>query len=494
MGATNNEVRAKELAGMTDVEKEIKKIVDTGPADGTMGVLAKSKVITLLQKLSDQFGRPEYKNTINNIQSGRSGSETTSMFADVKKARAAIEKEDKQDQAEVKVQRKKTRELRLIYDDKKASYETSTREHNESAQRTIISKDALAATKKDKAEADKLRAEEIKVIADAKEKVKELIAVRKPKSQQSMLELQLNNERANSATEKLKAILKTLRADVNLEEKTQLAILNRIKAMEKAAREAMEAAETKWNAQKIATKAAYKKFESAHGEWEGSEMALAQEQAVAEQERKVIGEVRGMIKKLEAASLKTLGNCPMDKNGTPCSGQGVCEKEKNGLGARCKCTGYGKTGYDCGLCKFGYKDVNGACTKVFETAVSFIQMDGKDYSAEDMNDLIEEATKAKDVRDIFDKHWNANKTQEAADKKDYETKKIKHKKIYKKLTIIQAMYDFEHPLRMKELEIITLLDNIILKLEGKKVHSSTPAPSNAVVKSNFKTTSAPTTA
>merc|ERR1711977_614153 len=201
------------------------------------------------------------------------------------------------------------------------------------------------------------------------------------------------------------------------------------------------------------------------GEWEGSEMALAQEQAVAEQERKVIGEVRGMIKKLEAASLKTLGNCPMDKNGAPCSGQGVCEKEKNGLGARCKCTGYGKTGYDCGLCKFGYKDVNGACTKVFETAVSFIQMEGKDYSADDMNDLIEQLQAGR-----------------------------VHKKIYKKLTIIQAMYDFEHPLRMKELEIITLLDNIILKLEGKKVHSSTPAPSNAVVKSNFKTTSAPTTA
>merc|ERR1711959_558495 len=247
--------------------------------------------------------------------------------------------------------------------------------------------------------------------------------------------------------------------------------------------------------QKIATKAAYKKFESAHGEWEGSEMALAQEQAVAEQERKVIGEVRGMIKKLEAASLKTLGNCPMDKNGAPCSGQGVCEKEKNGLGARCKCTGYGKTGYDCGLCKFGYKDVNGACTKVFETAVSFIQMEGKDYSADDMNDLIEQLQAGrvnkkeqsgieKLLRQLEDKLdaqeklliEEATKAQEAADKKDYEIKKIKHKKIYKKLTIIQAMYDFEHPLRMKELEIITLLDNIILKLEGKKVHSSTPAP------------------
>merc|ERR1712070_794039 len=91
--------------------------------------------------------------------------------------------------------------------------------------------------------------------------------------------------------------------------------------------------------------------------------------------------------------------------------------------------------------------------------------------------LIEESTKAKDVRDIFDKHWKANVTQEAA---------------YKKLTIIQAMYDREHPLRMKELEIITLLDGIVAKLEGKAVHASTPAPSNAVVKSEIKTTSAPT--
>ena len=36
--------------------------------------------------------------------------------------------------------------------------------------------------------------------------------------------------------------------------------------------------------------------------------------------------------------------------------------------------------------------------------------------------------------------------------------------MYKKLTIIQAMYDREHPLRMKELEIITLLDGIVAKL------------------------------
>jgi len=520
--AKNNEVRAKELAGLTKVEKEVKKVVEEGPADGTMGVLAKSKVITLLQQMESHFHRSVYGNTIDDIQ--RKGAEATSMFSDVTKAREAIDKEDKQDQAEVKVEQKKTRALRVIYDDKKGAYETTVNYHNESVQRREISETALEDTKKDKAAADKLRAEELKVIKEAKDKVAELIAVRKPGTLET---LQLNAYRANAATEKLKTILKQLRDDVNLEETMQLRVLNRIKALEKAARQAMEAAESKYNAQVIATKAAYKKYEGAHGEWEGSEMALAQEQAIAEQERKVIGEVRVMIKKLNAASLKTLGNCPMDKNGVVCSGAGQCTKEKSGLGAKCVCTGYGKTGFDCGLCKFGYKDVNGACIKSFETAVSFIQMDGKDYTADDLNTmienlqagrankeqesgiekllrelegkldaqeklLIEESTKAKDVRDIFDKHWKANVTQEAADKKDWLIKKKKHAIMYRKLTIIQAMYDREHPLRMKELEIITLLDGIVAKLEGKAVHASTPAPSNAVVKSQIKTTSAPT--
>merc|ERR1712070_419701 len=96
--------------------------------------------------------------------------------------------------------------------------------------------------------------------------------------------------------------------------------------------------------------------------------------------------------------------------------------------------------------------------------------------------LIEEATKAKDVRDIFNKHWVANKTQEAIDKK-----------AFKRMKVVQTMYDLEHPLRMKELKIITLLDDIIARLEGKKVHNGTPAPSAQATKSTTTTTSAPTT-
>merc|ERR1712167_48474 len=173
--AKNNEVRAKELAGLTAVEKEVKKVVEEGPADGTMGVLAKSKVITLLQQMESHFHRSVYGNTIDDIQ--RKGAEATSMFSDVTKAREAM---DKQDQAEVKVEQKKTRALRVIYDDKKGAYETSVNYHNESVQRREISETALEDTKKDKAAADKLRAEELKVIKEAKDKVAELIAVRKP--------------------------------------------------------------------------------------------------------------------------------------------------------------------------------------------------------------------------------------------------------------------------------------------------------------------------
>merc|ERR1712072_1417302 len=150
--AKNNEVRAKELAGLTKVEKEVKKVVDEGPADGTMGVLAKSKVITLLQQMESHFHRSVYGNTIDDIQ--RKGAEATSMFSDVTKAREAIDKEDKQDQAEVKVEQKKTRALRVTYDEKKGAYETSVNYHNESVQRREISETALEDTKKDKAAAD----------------------------------------------------------------------------------------------------------------------------------------------------------------------------------------------------------------------------------------------------------------------------------------------------------------------------------------------------
>ena len=543
--AANNEVRSVELRSLNELKTNLDTLVKVGPQDGNLGQLPKSKVIvkkevpeevknTFLQMataLIKKSGRPEYDDMVADLQ--RKGAYTDTLYEDVRKAQDAIAEEDKKDTAEVQVEIKLTRSLRDKYDQAEAERVTAKRLWEEAEQRTQIARDVLADTEKAKAEADKLRAEELKVIQEAKDLVAQLLAVRKSDTsagQQSTALLQLKNARMNDATAELKKIIAQLKADVNKEEMMQLRVLNMIKAKEAAANAAMKAAEAKWEKQKIETAAAYKRFEKSHGEWEGAEMALAQEQAVAANERKVIGEVRGMLKKLEAASLKTLGNCPTGADGTVCNGAGECKKEENGLGAKCVCTAYGKTGFDCSLCKFGYKDVEGACTKVFETAVSFIQTDdGQEYTADNLNKMVEdlqmgrthaeqnrgieallakleqkldaqekvlivEATKAKDVKEIFNNHWNANKTQEAADKADFDSKTVVWKQWFAKKQMIQRLYDYEHPLRMKELELIGLLEEVIARLEGKKVYDGTKAPTPAETKSEYTATKTPTTA
>jgi len=531
--AANNEVRAMELKALKKLRENTDALVKVGPADGTLGTMPASKVIpaavksTLMEaatQLIQKSSRPEYNNLVNDLQ--RKGSDTDQLYKDIEAAEASINAEDKKDAAEVQVEIKKTRDFRGKYDKAEADRVAAKREWEEATQRSTTAKGAHDATVKNKAEADKLRADELKVIEDAKKLVQELLNVRKT---QTTTDVQLQTERANASTQKLRELVATLTKDVKTEEATQLKVLNMMIAAEVAARRKMMIARAVWYKQRTETKAAFKRFEKAHGEWEGTEMALAQEQAVAANERKVIGEVRIMLKKLEAASLKTLGNCPTGADGSVCNGAGVCKKEKNGLGAKCVCTGYGKTGFDCSLCKFGFKDVDGACTKVFETAVSFLQTENKGYTRDDLNQmvedlqegrthakqkrgieellrsleakldaqeklLIEESTKAKDVKEIFEAHWNANKTKEANDKKAFYLSYYQWKAAYKRRQAIQRMYDYEHPLRMKELELLKLLDGIIDKLEGKKVANFTSAPTPAATKSTYSATKAPTTA
>lgn len=542
--STNNEVRAQELEALKKLRTNTDSLVKIGPQDGTLGTMPASKVIlpaaaksTLVEtatQLVQTSSRPEYDNIVTDLQ--RKGTHTDTIYKDIQKAMDVIDAEDKKDAAEVNVEIQKTRAARDVYDGKEAERVTAMRQWEEAQARTAVVVAALAETEKAKADADALRNDELKTIEEAKKMVAKILAVRTnagpaPGAAKTtpLIEMQMQAARANSATEKLKAIVAQLRKDVKTEEAAQLKVLNMMKARERAAFAAMKAAESKWEKQKVETRAAYTRYEKAHGEWEGSEMALAQEQAVAETERTTINQVRTMLKKLEAASLKTLGNCPEGADGTVCNGQGKCQKEKNGLGAKCICTGYGRTGFDCGLCKFGFKDVNGACTKVFETAVNFLQVDNKQYTADDLNSLvtdlqegrihkeegggiekllkaleakldqqekllIEESTKARDVRDIFSKHWNANKTLEASLLKDFKVKSTAHKKAYKSMQQIQAMYDFEHPLRMQELKLMGLLDKVILRLEGKAVYNGTRAPTPAATKSAYTATKAPTTA
>merc|ERR1719498_2093197 len=105
--------------------------------------------------------------------------------------------------------------------------------------------------------------------------VAKLMAVRKTTELQtmSMADLEIQTQRANDSTKKLRAIVAQLRKDVQAEEAMQLKVLNMIRAAYLKSRRAHILAVTAWRKQRIETKAAKKRLEKAHGEWEGTEMA-----------------------------------------------------------------------------------------------------------------------------------------------------------------------------------------------------------------------------
>merc|ERR1712167_482279 len=253
-------------------------------------------------------------------------------------------------------------------------------------------------------------------------------------------------------------------------------------------------------------------------------MALSQETAIAEQERATINSVREMLKKLESAEADVLGSCPLDKIGAVCSGQGACK------------TGSGRTGRDCSMCKFGWKmatgDLKGFCKQVYVPTVTFLQTSSsQQYSVEDLNQAVatlmqtgrhtqsssaiedlltalektladEEAMMRKERDDLKITHDKAETTNHAEKKfmEDWEKKKDKaileeeeQKEIYK---AIYDMYWFEHPMRLKETELLNKLDAIMAKLEGGEVSTGTPtvAPTKHTNTQTHTPTTAPTAA
>merc|ERR1711885_124529 len=162
--------------------------------------------------------------------------------------------------------------------------------------------------------------------------------------------------------------------DVDEEEAMQKMILDERKAAYDQAKSWRIANVSAWKAQVIEFEKSEKTWRKAYGEYHGAEMALSQETAIAEQERATINSVREMLKKLQSAEADTLGNCPLDKIGAVCSGQGDCKTNstdpKRGKYCQCK-SGSGRTGWDCSLCKFGWKmaiaDLNNAVQNLMQT-------------------------------------------------------------------------------------------------------------------------------
>lgn len=285
--------------------------------------------------------------------------------------------------------------------------------------------------------------------------------------------------------------------------------------------------------------AAERAWRKAYGEYHGAEMALSQETAIAEQERATINSVREMLKKLESAEADVLGSCPLDKIGAVCSGQGDCKTNTTDPHRTkyCACkAGSGRTGRDCSMCKFGWKmatgDLKGFCKQVYVPTVTFLQTSSsQQYSVEDLNQAVatlmqtgrhtqsssaiedlltalektladKEAMMRKERDDLKITHDKAETTNHAEKKlmEDWEKKKDKaileeeeQKEIYK---AIYDMYWFEHPMRLKETELLNKLDAIMAKLEGGEVSTGTPtvAPTKHTNTQTHTPTTAPTAA
>merc|ERR1711871_1108160 len=274
--------------------------------------------------------------------------------------------------------------------------------------------------------------------------------------------------------------------DVDDEEMMQKSILDEEELKYNVTKAHRIANVTAWKAQVKVFEAAEKAWRKAYGEYHGAEMALSQETAIAEQERATINS--------------------------------------------------GRTGRDCSMCKFGWKmatgDLKGFCKQVYVPTVTFLQTSSsQQYSVEDLNQAVatlmqtgrhtqsssaiedlltalektladKEAMMRKERDDLKITPDKAETTNHAEKKlmEDWEKKKDRaileeeqQKEIYK---AIYDMYWFEHPMRLKETELLNKLDAIMAKLEGGEVSTGTPtvAPTKHTNTQTHTPTTAPTAA
>merc|ERR1712159_538164 len=193
--------------------------------------------------------------------------------------------------------------------------------------------------------------------------------------------------------------------------------------------------------------------------------------------------VREMLKKLESAEADVLGSCPLDKIGAVCSGQGDCKTNTTDPHRTkyCACkAGSGRTGR------------HTQSSSAIEDLLTALEKTLAD----------KEAMMRKERDDLKITHDKAETTNHAEKKlmEDWEKKKDKaileeeeQKEIYK---AIYDMYWFEHPMRLKETELLNKLDAIMAKLEGGEVSTGTPtvAPTKHTNTQTHTPTTAPTAA
>merc|ERR1711998_170487 len=576
--ATNDEVRAAEEGKVSQLEKTFVKLTGVGPADGTIGLMPASRLLNsgnpnhnkapnvvhlptqaaapaqknaavskqqmeIIQLATQDLAglnpnRAESKDLLALLQTGRSSSKIPEAEDKLVKIKTSIKTERKKDTDAVDAQKKIVKAANLVYEKAEAESVAKKNLKDQADARVVTAKAVVANEQKEYAKAQKIRDSDLATIEKAKVLIRELIATeaKHVAGGEEMEFLQLH--RKSAAITKIRTMIKAMKQDVDEEEAMQKMILDERKAAYDQAKSWRIANVSAWKAQVVEFEKSEKTWRKAYGEFHGAEMALSQETAIAEQERATINSVREMLKKLESAEADTLGNCPLDKIGAVCSGMGDCKTNttdpKRGKYCACK-AGSGRTGWDCSLCKFGWKmatgDLKGFCKQVYVPTVTFLQTSSQQYTVADLNTAVqtlmrtgrhtESSSAIEDLltaleKTLADKEKMMRKERDDLKIKNDEAEKLTHaaKKLMKELEakkdkaianeeeekalyqMIYDMYWFEHPMRVKEKNLLIKLDNLMIKMEGGEVITSTPTatPTKFVGKNTHTPTTTPTVA
>merc|ERR1711988_626879 len=533
--STNDETRSAEEGKIGDIHAEIKKLAETGPTGGTIGVMPASVLaaakIALTDLLETQHAAPAQK-AVNLLQ--RSHAKITEVSSAFKVLSDSITSERKKDTDAVDAQKKIVKAANKVYEISEGTRVAKLNAKDEADHRVVVAKTVVKHEEDEFTKAQKIRDDDIAIINKAMAAIDELIAVEKKHVAGPTTSLLQVPAESQAAIKKVRDMITAMLSDVEQEEKMQKMILDMMKAKYDQALASHTAAVAAYDAQKVIYKKAHDKWEQDFGKYNNAESALSAEIAVAEQERRTINAVREMLTKIQSAEADVLGSCPLDKIGAVCGGYGDCMTNKTDpmRTKYCKCkSGSGRTGRACEMCKFGWKmatgELKGFCQQVYVPTVTMLQTSaGQTYTVEDLNNAVETmmqtgrhtetaagienllaglekklALKEKMMREERDnvkrRHDESEKIAKAAQvelatrKTAMEKAKVEMDKAHKQYIAIYTMYQFEHPLRNQETALLKKLDAIMVKLAG----GATKAPAEAVTQAALvaKNTHTPTT-
>jgi hypothetical protein len=305
----------------------------------------------------------------------------------------------------------------------------------------------------------------------------------------------------------IRSLVKKMADGISAETKLNNAYLQKYTAHKRNAAKAVEASETSSALAKHQLFEAAQKYEKALQDEKASQRAVSEGEESAANERKVMFHVEELLRRLEEQAKTKVDHCPIGDNGKVCSGYGSCNKYRTKAGKLvegCLCSSRSRVGKDCSGCAFGFRTINqeGGGTQCVRdlrsNTISFLQMGTSSYSADDLNDLVNELqsgtvpeaksatvksmlsalrqkldtqvqvlrvelSKMKSKREALEQKWLRLKNKGSGSSSTLASKKKSLEKATLVLEQFRAKYDMENGMRKRATTILAKLSS---RLEG----------------------------